>query len=357
MLPNLDTLSDIRERIATNVEQTYQDVGILVDSHTPGTGYTENVNVLSGEFYLMQQNQRWIAAQMFIDSMADDTVKRRAAEYGITRIVGNAAGGYVIAQGTNGVTIPKGRLLETVTGLAYRTTAEVILADGIAVVPVSAAGVGKQYNLTGSTVLVFVQPIAGVQGEALVSSAGLSGGANEETIARLRVRYKERLAQPPKGGKEHDYIAWAKQAHVDVTRVFVSFHEGGIGNVVLRIVTDDLASPIPSQTIIDTVAAHVAIEKPVEVPVTVQAPIARPLDLVFTKLVPNSPEIQKSVLAELDDLLREESATDSTLLLTHIRAAISKAPGEIDYHITLNDDVVLGVNELPVVGATTWPGQ
>ena len=83
---------------------------------------------------------------------------------------------------------------------------------------------------------------ATVNSTATVTSGGLVDGVDEESTDALGARLALRLQQPPEGGADHDYEAWALGV-TGVTRVWVYRHELGLGTVVVRFVRDNDGKP------------------------------------------------------------------------------------------------------------------
>jgi len=350
---NLPTLVETREQIISDIELRSQQAGIVADARTPGTGYTELANAVSAVANGLYLNQQWLIDQLFVEKMDENTLVRRSAEKGITRLVASFASGTVTATGTNGTVISAGVVLQR-KQLQYRVTSDVTITAGTASVELIAMAAGADSNVNAGETLNFIAAIAGVDSAATVVL--MAAGADAEPLDRLRARFLERLQAPPMGGKDRDYLAWAKQAHVDVTRAFVFAHETGVGSLVVRIVTEDLANPIPNAAVLTAVSDYIEIERPAGLrSLTVEAPTALPLNLVFTALTNNTPAVQAAIEAEIVDLIRQEGVPATTLLLSHIREAISRAAGEIDFEITLNADVVIAANQFPTIGNTTWP--
>jgi uncharacterized phage protein gp47/JayE len=299
----------------------------------------------------------WLLNQMLADTMDEDRLIAAAAEKGVPRIPGNLAAGQIEVSGAVGAVVPRDAILIAANRAEYRVTSPVTIQAATAIVEVQAMDIGRSANLDAGTPLVFVSPEDGVQSNAVVMADAIAGGADIEPIARLRERYKERLRNPPQGGKPYDYVAWAKAAHVDVTKVWVTEHEGQVGRVVVRFVTEGLNSPIPTQAHIDTVAAYIEQKRPAGVGAfAVLAPVALSLNLEFTSLSPNTDAVKAEIDAELDDYLvnwtRDEN---SEIPITHINAAISNAPSEYDHALTQNQNVAVAVDQYPVRGNTQWP--
>jgi uncharacterized phage protein gp47/JayE len=65
--------------------------------------------------------------------------------------------------------------------------------------------------------------------------------------------------------------------------------------------------------------------------------------------------VREQVAAELSDLLRREAEPGGTILISHIREAISTAVGEVD-HVVVSPvaNVAHAPHEMPVTGEITW---
>lgn len=356
MLPNAPTLQALRERMANDLQLRMQQAGLSVDATQPGNGYTELVNVLAGVAYSLWGAADHIAGQQLIDTMDAATAVKIGGEYGIYRTQATYANGQISMTSTASVSVPAGTVVQSAAGAQFVTDAELSFAGAqTQTVSVTAVEAGAAGNLAAGQALSLVSPIAAIGSNIFVSTA-ISGGSDIEPLERFKSRILQRKKAPPLGGARHDYRAWAKEAHPDVTRAWVFEHENGVGSVVVRIVTEDLADPIPGAAVIATVNDYIDEKRPAGLrSLSVEAPTAVPLNLTFTQLEPNIAVVQASIESELKDLILREGGPDSTLLLSHIRQAISRATGEQDFAITLNSDLSYTTSEYPVLGTTTFP--
>lgn len=294
----------------------------------------------------------WIARQVIIDTAEVEFLDRWAGIWGITRIAAAPATGSAIFTGTSGTVVPAGTLLARTDGAQYQTTGEVTLAAGTATAGVVAAEGGQAGNVTGGA-LSLVSPIVGVDTSAQITVAGLTGGADIEGDEDLRARLLARIQQPPHGGAKHDYIAWAKEVP-GVTRAWCYPQELGDGTVTVRFVRDDDASPIPDGAEVAAVQAYIDALRPVTANLTVVAPVAVPIAFQIT-LTPNSASVQAAVEAELRDLLLREAEPGATILLSHIREAISLAVGETNHVLVAPAaDVTHTTGQMATFGSVTW---
>ncbi len=348
---NRPSLPDLIERAAGDVE-----------TRLPGTDARlrrSNLGVLSrvhaGAIHGLYGYLDWLAIQLMPDTAEVEYLNRWASIWGVTRKAAVKATGSVTFTGTDGSVIPAGTLLQRSDAVEFTTDAEVTIAGGSAVAAVTASEGGAGGNTSANSTLTLVTPIAGVDSSATVDSGGLTNGADTESDTSLRARLLLRIQQPPHGGAKHDYNAWALEI-ADVTRVWISPNELGLGTVVVRFVVDDHpTSIIPDAAKVQEVQAHIDTERPVTAAVTAVAPTAVNLDLTISNLSPGTQAVKDAIQAELDDLLRREAEPGGTILISHVREAISIAAGETDHVLTSpTADITYNTGEIAVLGTITW---
>jgi len=316
-----------------------------------------NLNVLarvhSGAAHGLYGYLEWIARQVIIDTADGDMLERHASIWGVERKAASPAVGNVTVTGTHGAIVPADSTLARSDGVQYTTDVEVTISGGTATIAVTAVDGGQAGNASAASSLSFDTPIAGVSATATVAVGGLTGGADIEADDDLRARLLARIQQPPHGGASYDYIAWALEVP-GVTRAWVYPAELGLGTVTVRFVRDDDASPIPDAGEVTAVQDYIDSVRPVTADVTVVAPIAVPLNFSID-LTPDTAAIRAAVEAELRDLLLRESEPGATILLSHIREAISLASGENDHVLAApTANVTHAVGEMATFGTITW---
>ena len=162
------------------------------------------------------------------------------------------------------------------------------------------------------------------------------------------------MKNPPQGGSVADYERWALEVPA-VTRVWVRPLWMGAGSVgVSFALDDDPTSIIPDVFKVDDVQAYLDDRRPVTADVFVFAPT--PLVVDFDVILsPDTAAIRVAVEQALADLLAREADLGGTLLLSHVREAVSTAAGEVDSELLApSADVVALPYELAVPGTFTW---
>lgn len=344
------TLAELIDRAASDIE-----------TRLPGTDARlrrSNLGVLArihaGSTHGLYGYLDWLALQLMPDTAEAEHLARWAGIWGVTRKAAAAATGNVTFTGTNGTVIPTGTLIQRADGAQFATNAEGTISAESAAIAVTATVAGADGNTAASTSLTLVSPITGINTATTVASGGLSGGSDEEDDESLRDRLLARIQQPPHGGASFDYASWALEVS-GVTRAWVYPQELGLGTVTVRFVRDDDASIIPDAGEVATVQAYIDSKRPVTAAVTVVAPTVVPLDFEISGLNPNNTTVKAAIEAELEDLLRREAEPGGTILISHIREAISVAAGEYD-HVLVSPtaNITHTTGQLATMGTITW---
>jgi uncharacterized phage protein gp47/JayE len=348
------TLPQIRQRILNDLKSGMDGVDAFLRRSFL---YVYGVS-LSGLVHGMYGYLDWIARQHFVDTAEDEQLDRHATFWLKTgRKAATKATGNAIFTGENGMAINIGTRLQSASGIEYVTTQAGIIASGTLMLTIEAVEPGTGGNLDAGASLICVSPIAGVQ--AIATAGTISSGNDTESNEDLRERVLARVQQPPHGGADFDYVAWAKEVS-GVTRAWAKFN--GPGKVILRFMMDDTYSDgIPEAGDVAMVQAYIDPLRPLCVKAfQVVAPMASPLNFTILLKDENGDTVsdlvvQANVAAELADLIRREAEPGKTLLFSKIREAISTAIGEYDHHITApTDDVPYAAGQIAVMGVITW---
>lgn len=342
------TLSELSTRIAADIE-------LASGEKASGRGdiYYPFARALSGIAHGLHMHLDYNRDQLFDLTADEEHLVKRAADMGIYRIAAQRAAGSAIVSGVDGTQILADEVL-TLDDQTYITTAVATVTSGSATLQIRALEAGAAGNQPAGATLRLQRTIDGLDTTAAVVE--LAGGADIEDIEHLRERLQERRQRPPMGGRPSDYVQWAKAAHPDVTRAWCFNNEDGAGTVVVRFVTDDLDSRIPSQAHMDAVTANIDAERPAGMAGYRTGALSEvPIDITFTYLLPDTQAVRDQIEAELLDLIANEVEPGGTLALSRIRQTISLAAGEQDHAINLDADISSASHELLALGEITWP--
>ncbi len=318
----------------------------------------------------------WIWRQRFV-TLADAEFLEilHGGPWGVARKAATYAGGPATIPGINGSIMLPGMLVRRADGVDYQITAEAVAAGGVASVTLAALLPGAAGNAAAGTPLSLVSPVAGFQSAGSVAAPGLTGGADQEDPESYRARILRRMQEPPHGGAGADYVTWALEVP-GVTRAWVYPEAMGPGTVTVRFMMDEVRASqngIPQGAFdpgTGTYAGDLAavygyiderdadgnsIRRPTTAELFVVAPIPVPLEIEISGLNPATQAVRDAVEAEIRDLLRREAKPGITILLSHIREAISIAAGENDHALVQPAaNVAHGIGEIAVPGEITW---
>jgi len=309
--------------------------------------------VMGGAVHTLHGFLEYMAKQPFEDTADTEFLERRARMRGITRKAAVAASGQVLFTGTDGAAILAGAELRRTDGALFTLDASAIIAGGQAVATVTAADPGADGNTEAGQTLTMLSPVPGVQSVATIQAEGIAGGFDTESDDALRARVLERMRKTPQGGNATDYERWAKEV-AGITRAWCKPLWLGLGTVGVIVVCDDQAGGIvPTPEKLAEVQAYIEELRPVTATLYVIAPT--PVPVAFSlSITPDTPEVRAAVEAELQDLLSRMEPGGS-LLLSHVREAVSIAAGETDNVITAPAaNITPAAHEILTFGAIAW---
>lgn len=346
---NRPSLTELNERITNDI-----------DSRAPGTEprlrrslFGILGRIVAGVVHGLYGYQEYKSKQYLPDTADEDHFPRHASIWNVPRKAAEYAIGNADVTGTNGSVIEVGSLWQRSDGVEYSVDEEVTISGSTATLSLTAVDAGANGNAAAGVTLTAVETIAGVDSQAVVDADGITNGADVESLEAWRARVLTRIQRPPHGGAKHDYEAWALEV-AGVTRAWVFPKELGDGTVTVRFVRDDDISIIPDAAEVQAVQDYIETVRPVTANVTVVAPIPVSLDLTI-ELTPNNSTVQAAVEAEIEDLLRRESEPGGTILISHVREAISIAAGETDHTlVSPAADITHNTGEMAVMGTITW---
>jgi len=312
--------ADLETRIKQNSTQTTR-VRILRESLL-----SILVTVFSGAVYILYGYIEYLSKQIFADTAEKDWLERIGYLYGITKKPATKAKGKAVFWGILGTAIPQGTVVSTSLGQKYQTSelGTIITTQGVyyAIIPIEAleSGVAGNYNEQTPTLqLTLETPISGINNSEIYNTEKPSGGVEQETDDELRIRIVARVRKPPSGGRDSDYIAWAKEVSgVGLAWVFENWNGTGTVGVVCTTPSFGILSP----TTLAEVQTNIDAKKPLGVVATAINPVVK-LCSPYIKLEPfNDIGIRTKVQEALDALFIAESVPSGAILKSHINSAV-----------------------------------
>ena len=364
---------------------TLREVRSLVRDAVHASLPGADANVPNSELRVLSDNQGalcnltlqyvdWLSLQLLPDTAETEWLDRHGdiwlvnADGSTGRKMATLSTGTASFQGIiDGTVIPANTQLPSGVGMPTDTdspnqvisfeTLEDITTSSVAPVigNIRALDPGAFGNLPADTSLSINPPIAGVASTATVVS--LTGGADTETDEQLRARILQRIQNPPMGGSEADYVAWAL-AVPGVTRAWAAV-EQGIGTITVRFMMDDLRADndgFPLQVDVNAVVAYIDTKRPVTVKdCFVAAPIKQFIDITLADLNPNTTECQAEIETQLRNMLFLMAAPGQTIYSAWISAAVMQASSVISFDLITSDDFVMpSLGHMAVLGTILY---
>lgn len=349
---NLPTLDELRRQIGTDIETWLPGSDAKTRRSVLGVLAFAQAGAVNG----LHAHLDYLHRNFLPDAQADaEGVERWARLYGFWYSAATYATGEVTITGVAGASLPAGTQLQYSQDQVYLTTADLLLSGNSGQVAVTAQTAGATGNLAAGNALSLISPVAGINASATVADGGITGGEDEGDLDDLRAQVMRRMSAPPQGGNLADYVTWALASHPSITRAWATEHEQGAGSVVVRMVCDNNADPIPSQSVLEACRAYIDVRRTAgRKSVYVLPPVAVPIPYQI-RVVPNNAQVRAAVEAELRDLHRRDAVPGGGLLLSRIREAVSIAAGESDNTVLypLQDPSAM-TGQLLTVGEIAW---
>jgi len=277
----------------------------------------------------------------------------------------DTASGSVTATGVDLTTTPAGHIWQRLgDGAEYSQVAAATIENGQMVFDVVSVDAGEAFNVDAGETLESGSVVIGLDPEATVGDAGLTGGTEDETGTDLYARLEDHLQAPRAGGTIAEYRDWALEiGSVSAATPIPKYYDPGSVLIII-----DTSSGQASAALVEEVRLHIVEERPAVDDVYVEAAkhVLLPFSIVLEysegiETEEQKAEVRVAVEAELDDMLaRDGQLADSagdvtTINRSRISDAISNAAGE-HAHVLVHPavDPVYQVGEVPDRGAIVW---
>ncbi|HAT1683973.1 TPA: baseplate J/gp47 family protein [Klebsiella oxytoca] len=352
--------------LAQLINQTQQDISQRLAGTLPGLDETTLHAIGYAQAGLSAQEHEhlaWIARQIIPSESDEAELLKHCAWWGIVRKPASRANGPVQLTLTAAATAEAGTQLQRSDGVIYRITASENAPAGTMNADLEAVDAGAAGNAPAGTLLTFITPQAGIQQTATVTGAGLTGGADVESLSELLSRLVFRVQYPPSGGTQYDFARWAREVP-GVTRSWCLPEWPQAGSLGVTFVMDNNQDIFPGDGDVARVAAWIkthpdpATGRPVGQPL---GPVVRVFKLTNhpvafqVKIAPNTPENQTAVRQALVDLLYNEAKPGGIILPSAFWRAVAgvKALNDFELRSPL-ESVSAEAMELLTVGDITW---
>lgn len=174
-----------------------------------------------------------VESDLMPDTAEGDMAERWGALLGVTRNPATPArkANALRVVGVEASDVPFGAELTHTSGLRYQVNEDAVIpVAGYVDVDVVAIDTGSATRLNAGETLTFVSPPVGLEETAALVLDLDEDGTDVESLGAYRNRYLGRLSNPPLGGAEADFQAWAKQV-TGIASAYVYPVRAGAGSV------------------------------------------------------------------------------------------------------------------------------
>lgn len=306
----------------------------------------------------MHGHMDWIHAQCSPLTCELERLYDWAALYGVDRLLARMASGVVLATGNVGTQLLADTQLRAPNGLDYIVTEAVILGAGETAVSLRCTSAGAAGNLPAGQTLTLIDPVPGCNSNLVVGADGIGGGAEDEAVDEWRLRVTEEwqtvTTRGARSGKPEDYRFWARSAHPSVTGALVQLHVLGTGTVLIRPICNGLPDRLPSQAVLDAVAAYFYDMAPATADWSLALPILNHVDVAIS-LVPavDTAQNRASIFSAINAVVLAESSETSVLVTGEVDAAIATVTSQYT-RLAPTQDIAVGPGEILVLNPISF---
>jgi uncharacterized phage protein gp47/JayE len=364
---------------ARTLKQLVTDCVRAINANLPGADAALARNnlkpmakVIGGALNGLEAFAAFTADQKFVLTCHDDLLDRHGAEMkpAVPRKGAAPAHGPVTVTATSAISLATGAVLLRSDGAAFGVNAGIVLAGpGSATVQVTALLAGGAGATDAASPLSASIGLTGTATFA-VGAEGLGGAADREQAAAYRARLLFAKAFPDHAGAPADWLRYTL-AVPGVTRAFIEPLGHGRGTVVIYPFFD-LTRPngIPLESDRAAVRSALLVAGPGAGLPIVRMPAAVPINMVISGLLPNTPEVQSAVAAEIATSFFRNSrvagaaephpsmpflATPASFSRSWIWQAVANASGEQSHIVvTPNSDLALTSGQTAVPGTLAF---
>lgn len=315
-----------------------------------------SAKVFAAAMFDGHQAIRYALDQAFVSTATGEFLERHGAEIAINRLAATYASGKVTLAGPQSTVIPANAQFTRADGVVYVSTvsAQTIGASATIDVEVQAVETGATGNGIAGTVLGLGTTIVGIT-SVVIHTDGIGGGADVENDFSLRERILFRMQNRPHGGSPPEYIDWSRELP-GVTRVWVERAYNGPGTVGVFFMMDDAyGDGIPQAIDVQALTVYLGTQAPAPAALTVYAPVAVPMNITISNLLPSTVEVQNSVEVELADMIRRRASPGVDFRWSWIWEAVSNATGEDSHTVQAPAaNVAVAPTEIATLGTVTF---
>lgn len=275
---------------------------------------------------------------------------------GVYRKVGRKATTQLLVNALPGTQLKLGMLVQTLSGLMYKITNDIITTIETTLVDIEALEVGSKYNVPSNIIIQLPVQISGVI--SITNPSPVTNGYDIEDDESLRQRYFERLQTPATSGNKYHYLNWAKEV-TGVGDAKVNPLWSGNGTVKVVIVNSNRRAA--DKEVINAVFDHIEKNRPIGASITVVSATEKVINVSVNLIIDTNKytltQIQTAIGANLTNYFKDIAFINNYVSYASIGNLIFSTDGVIDYSNLLvnggTSNIILRDEEIPVLGTVS----
>lgn len=284
-----------------------------------------------------------------------EDLEKRASEFGIYRKSGTKATGQVKFTGDNNTLIPTGTLVQTESGMQFKTLTNATITNGYAVVNIEALNIGTQYNVNANIINQLPIQIVGVI--SVTNELPTTGGTDIETDQALLGRLLLKVQLPATSGNVNHYKLWALEVNgIGDVKVLPLWNGNGTVKLVL---IDSNKQPATAQLVND-VQVYIEEQRPIGATVTYVSATALNINInvnIIKDSAYTESQVQTNIQNKIIEYLKSIAFKQDYVSYAQIGNCILSSEGVVDYNtLTVNNgttNITVGNEEVAVLGTVT----
>lgn len=252
--------------------------------------------------------------------------------------------------GVEGSIIPNDTIL-LYNNLEYTTSASGTIVSGYSDVNIESVLTGSEQNTLSNITLALSIPVDGID-NSVISTGGLVGASDDETVENGRNRTKQAFASPTSIDNYYTYVTLAETLP-NVKKAFVSPLKNGAGTFGITILTVG-NDGVPVQADIDTVEQLFIDEQAVPIYVIPEYFLPTIITQDFTILLQDTSDTNKTYITQLiKDYLYIYQRPGNSFVFTGMAALLATKGARIIFPEPTSSTAIAN-DEILDLGVVTW---
>lgn len=277
----------------------------------------------------------------------EEFVLNWANAYGIERAQPTYAQGVATFIGEDDSKIPAGAVL-VVADKKFQTLEDAVIKNEAVAVKIEALNPGTSSNKTAVKSRLLT-PIVGVDSEATITT---QNGLDLQSLDALKNKISKKLSSKYSFFEDDYWFKTLKAEHPQVSRVWLSDMELGVGSSVLRVICNDIPNRIASASLLEKIKITIDRYKIAGSRIEVINPKTTALRINI-KLEPSQNSFKNLIIEKIADYIKSIDLQEAKVSIAKLAATINKITTDYEL-IHPVADITLELNYIAYLDEVIW---